>query len=123
MLDDPEILKTKIIDTTNLLPVATITPPLHINITPTAALAPIEPHPFSTLATIEPSIITAPGYNNPTTRTIDTEAVPLPWSLAGEFTIDILQHIVRKEKVRENLNARYNEGQAVRGKSKRRIRR
>ena len=47
--------------------------------------------------------------------TIDTEVVPSPWieltninfgrDLAGEFTIDILQHIVRKEKVHDNLNA------------------
>ena len=60
------------------------------------------------------------------TRTIGTEVVPSPWidltninfdrGLAGEFTVDILQHIVRKEKVRENLNARYNEGQVVRGR-------
>ena len=95
LLYDPEILKTRIIT----------------DITPT----------------IEPSddIITAPGCANTMTSTIGTEVVPSPWidltninfdrGLAGEFTIDILQHIVRKEKVRENLNARYNEGQVVRG--------
>ena len=35
--------------------------------------------------------------------------------LYGEFTIDILQHVVKKEKVHENFNARYNEEQSVRG--------
>ena len=35
--------------------------------------------------------------------------------LAGEFTIDIPQHIVKKENVHENLNARYNEGRFVGG--------
>ena len=35
--------------------------------------------------------------------------------LAGEFTVDILQHIVRTEKVNENLNKRYQIGQAKRG--------
>ena len=50
---------------------------------------------------------------------------PSPWidltylnfdkDLAGEFTIDILQHMVRKEKINENLNARYERGRATRG--------
>ena len=132
LLYDPEILKTRIIATTNPLPIAITAPPLHTDITPielppSTILPTIEPSP-ATLATIEPSesVITARGCDNTMTSTIGTEVIPSPWidltninfdrGLAGEFTIDILQHIIRKEKVRENLNARYNEGQVVRGR-------
>ena len=63
--------------------------------------------------------------NNTGNTTIATQVVPSPWidltdlnferGLAGEFTVDILQHMVRKEKVNDNLNNRYREGQATRG--------
>jgi len=71
------------------------------------------------------SIITAPELSASTCSTIETEAIPSPWidlqnmnfdrGLAGEFTIASLQYIVKKEKVRENLNSRYDKVPAVRG--------
>ena len=52
-------------------------------------------------------------------------AHPFPWinladlnferGLAGEFTVDILQHMIRKEKINENFNCYYERGRATRG--------
>ena len=58
--------------------------------------------------------------------TIDTIPVASPWNnvdnlnfdkgLAGEFTIDILQHVVKKDKVQETLSNRYKDGRTTRDK-------
>lgn len=66
------------------------------------------------------SIITTPGFATPRCSTAETQVIPSPWidlqnmnfdrGLAGEFTIDILQDIVKKRKVRENLNSCYDKG-------------
>ena len=71
------------------------------------------------------TIQTAESLASDSHTTITTQPHPSPWinladlnfehGLSGEFTVDILQHMVRKEKINENLNCRYERGRAKRG--------
>ena len=114
LLIDPDIIKTR---STTIISFIQAADSL-------TEIAPVTPTNLSESVTSS-STNTAPGFSASTCSTIDTEVIPSPWidlqnmnfdrGLAGEFTIDILQHIAKKEKVRENLNSRYDEGRAVRG--------
>ena len=128
-------LLTTAANTTDIVPatITTTNAPLLTTATNTTDIA----HPTSTttVATTIATVATIPSTINGSSNTqgssstglttLATDVVPSPWidltdlnfdrGLAGEFTIDILQHIVRKEKVNENLNRRYQIGQATRG--------
>ena len=136
LLTDPEILKTKSITTFTPAPTPTddslalpddvVFPPDGPPDEPPEGPphgppdGAVSPPPLNC-----PTIVTAPGLAPSTCSTIETEPTVLPWidldnvnfdrGLAGEFSIDILQHIVKKENVRQNLSKRYKEGRCVRG--------
>jgi len=128
LLTDPEILKTKVADPTSnaIVPADhsnAIVPADHSN-----AITPVlDPPPTNTLAVslrTDDSLTTASGFASTSLSTINTELVESPWvdltdmnfdkGLAGEFTIDIMQHMVRNKKVSENLNTRYENGRTTR---------
>ena len=113
LLTDPEILKTKVADDTSdgpTIPVIESPPP--------------RTNTLSTSPRTDASFTNASGFSFTSLETIDTELVPSPWvdltdmnfekGLAGEFTIDIMQHMVRNKKVNENLNTKYENGRTTR---------
>ena len=73
--DNPEILKTRSVTTTNPPPIATIAPQLHTDITPTVALVTIEPPPVA-LATIPYTITTSSDIIEPSTTLATIESPP-----------------------------------------------
>ena len=109
LLTDPEIIKTK--------------PKCNSNITATDE---IPPSATTIMTPSQVSVSTASGFASVSQSTIATDVFPSPWidlnnlnfeqGLAGEFTIDIIQHMVRNEKVTENLKKRYKNGQIQRRK-------
>ena len=119
LLTDPEIIKTRSATSFTPAPTAAISDtPSNINLVSidTAIMAPspttIVPPPLECQ-----TIATASTFAQSTCSSIETLVVPSPWidldninfdkGLAGEFSIDILQYIVKKERVRDNLSKRY----------------
>ena len=47
---------------------------------------------------------------------IDLNNLNFDRGLAGEFTVDIVQHIAKNEKISENLKKRYETGRTTRNK-------
>jgi hypothetical protein len=74
-----------------------------VNLTPTAdtigLTADLNPDP-------------APPADNSAKATLDR--LTFDSGLAGEFSLDIIQHMVKKESVRDNLQNRYDEGRSLR---------
>lgn len=140
LLTDSDILKTKVTPSSNTSVIPSI---LDTELPPVVATDSSTINPTTTTSTagsrttltiyeqndIVPAsssntISTATGAASSAESTIETQLVPSPSidllnvnfekGLAGEFIIDILQHIVRKEKDGENLNTQYEQGQIAR---------
>ena len=132
LLTDSEILKTRTstaVETSTAL--VCVTDSSSTNTPPVIHLLPMPPLPM--IPTIPPLIayprntayiVTVSGDASTYLSTIKTNPVELsPWidleninfaqGLAGYFTIDIIQHLVKKEKVGQNLNKRYKQGTLV----------
>ena len=131
LLTDPEVVKTKPLPTNNSNALVS-TPESASNIStiqllntpPTTALVPTL-LPSSNGSTISLSHISTPPAipppnSNPTSSSVISKHVNLADvnfdnGLAGEFAVDIIQQMVRKDKIRKNLNERYEKGREVRG--------
>ena len=102
--------------TTNTIPIPTLTVYIHLA-EPTITIIPLD-------EPVDQTVITALIFKSTADTTIVIEVNPFPWinitnlnfdnRLASEFTVDILQHMVRKEKISKNLNTRYKRGREKR---------
>ena len=92
-------------------------PPTSNAIVPSNVITPVLEH-------TDGSLTTASGFASTSLSSINTEVFESPWIdltnmnfekvLAGEFTIDIMQQMVRNKKVSDNLNARYKNERTTR---------
>ena len=143
LLTDPDIMKTRIVEstTTNATTATDSTSDSVANVVHTTdSVATNTNTATDSISDSIPSVAHTPNpvstnttsaTDSSPTRTIDssnttiaTPVHPSPWidltnvnfenGLAGDYTIDIIQHFVREKNVAENLNKRYKEGSDVR---------
>ena len=72
--------------------------------------------PSSTSTAAASALSDLPGSTTTSTTQKALDKMNFESGLAGAFALDILQHLVKKEKVCENLHARYEQGSSLREK-------
>jgi hypothetical protein len=126
LLQDPKILKTKMSSTTGTdIPPNPMNPPdrsgrrTHSN--PCDATTTQQPtHLITTRATMDDvsDISNVSELSSTTTAASATlavlDALNFDSGVASDFTLDILQHLVKKESACDNLHNRYEDGRSLR---------
>ncbi len=127
LLHDPEILKTKTIGSTADIPPANNQAADESNTTTHNPTDPGTQPPTRIVTTGEPivdddsEISNVSGASSSSTTSTTRKVLDnlnFDEGMAGEFALDILQHLVKKESVCDNLHSRYERGRSLREKIK-----
>ena len=121
LLTDPEIIKTRTVGRFISSP-SPESPSQPGNVMPTLAPARSEESPSCLEEAFKPPLVTPASTPKPlvdcrlSINSIDMDDVNLDHGVAGDFSVDILQHIVKRKTVHQNLNLRYQQGRVLRRK-------